>query len=106
MGWCFAVIGFGLRFLGQANARWRYLADASYWMYLVHLPIVWLLQAWMMRWPLHWALKFTFIVGITGVVLLASYRWLVRGSFIGVFLNGRRHPQPAIATSVPNTSPG
>jgi peptidoglycan/LPS O-acetylase OafA/YrhL len=55
--WCatFCVIGLAIRYLAAPSARWRYLADASYWMYLIHLPIVMLLQAWMLRWPLHWS---------------------------------------------------
>jgi surface polysaccharide O-acyltransferase-like enzyme len=91
--WCFAAIGAAVRFVDQPSPRWRYLSDASYWMYLVHLPIVWLLQAWSFRWPLHWAVKFPLVVGVTLVLLLASYHWLVRGTFVGVFLNGRRHPR-------------
>jgi glucan biosynthesis protein C len=105
--WCFAVIGAGARFLDRPAPRWRYLADASYWMYLAHLPILFLLQAWTLRWPLHWSVKFPVILGITIVLLLASYHWLVRGTFVGVFLNGRRHPKGAgLATSTPRTSPG
>lgn len=105
--WCFAAIGAGVRFLDTPEPRWRYLADASYWMYLVHLPIVWLLQAWMLRWPLHWAVKFPLTLAITAVLLLGSYRYLVRGTFVGVFLNGRRYPRVAgPATSIPSTSPG
>jgi hypothetical protein len=105
--WCFAAIGLAVRFLDQPEPRWRYLADASYWMYLVHLPIIWLLQAWTLRWPLHWSVKFTLILVITAVLLLASYHWLVRGTFVGVFLNGRRLPRRAtLATSAPSTSPG
>ena len=95
--WCFAIIGVAVRFLDRPAPRWRYLADASYWMYLVHLPIVWLLQAWMLRWPVHWSVKFTLSLGVTTVLLLASYRWLVRGTFVGVFLNGRRQAPMAPA---------
>jgi glucans biosynthesis protein C len=91
--WAFAIIGFAVRHLNTASERWRYLADASYWMYLIHLPIVCLLQAWMLRWPLHWSAKLALIVTITGMVLLGTYRYLVRGTFMGVFLNGRRYPR-------------
>ncbi len=105
--WCFAAIGAAVRFLDHPAPRWRYLADASYWMYLVHLPIVWLLQVWTLRWPLHWSVKFTLILVITGVLLMASYHWLVRGTFLGLFLIGRRAPRrDALTTSAPSTSPG
>lgn len=106
--WCFAAIGAAARFLNQPSSRTRYLSDASYWMYLMHLPIVWLLQAWTLRWPLHWTVKFPLILAVTILLLLVSYHWLVRGTFIGVFLNGRRYPRgdAGLATSTPSTSPG
>ncbi|MFP5392487.1 MAG: acyltransferase family protein [Gammaproteobacteria bacterium] len=91
--WTFALLGCATRYLQAPNPRWRYLADASYWMYLVHLPLIMLLQAWMLRWPLHWAVKLPLIVAIAGVVLLASYHYLVRPTFMGVFLNGRKYPR-------------
>jgi glucan biosynthesis protein C len=107
--WCFACLGAAVRFLDDPSPRTRYLADASYWMYLVHLPIVWLLQAWMLRWPAHWSVKFTLTLAVTAVLLFASYHYLVRSTFIGVFLNGRRYPKSPVAgqaTSTPSTSPG
>ena len=88
--WVFAIIGFAMRYLKKPNARWRYLADASYWMYLIHLPIVWLLQAWMLSWPLYWPVKLLLIISITGVVLLTTYHYCVRATFMGKFLNGRK----------------
>ncbi len=105
--WSFACIGAAVRFLHQPSLRTRYLADSSYWMYLVHLPLVWLLQAWMINWPLHWTVKFPLVLAITMALLLASYHWLVRSTFIGVFLNGRRYPRArALTSSAPSTSPG
>jgi glucan biosynthesis protein C len=107
--WCFASLGAAVRFLGRPSPRTRYLSDASYWMYLVHLPVIWLLQAWTLRWPLHWSVKFSLILALSMVLLLASYHWLVRSTFVGVFLNGRRYPRSATAglpASKPSTSPG
>ena len=84
--WIFGLIGAALRFLARPNARWRYLADASFFMYLVHLPIVNVLQVWMIRWPVHWLLKYLLIVSLTMIVLLAMYEYLVRSTFVGQFL--------------------
>ena len=104
--WTFALLGIAVSRFDAVSARWRYLADASYWMYLIHLPIVMLLQAWMMRWPLHWSIKFGLILAITSILLLASYRYLVRSTFIGKFLNGRKYPRGLPATSAASISPG
>jgi hypothetical protein len=49
----------------------------------------------MLRWPLPWPVKLFLILAITSAVLLASYHLLVRRSFLGVFLNGRRHARMA-----------
>ena len=52
--WSFAVIGLAMRFLSRENARVRYVADASYWIYLVHLPVVVAFQVVVGHLPLHW----------------------------------------------------
>ncbi|MFN0098382.1 MAG: acyltransferase family protein [Gemmatimonadaceae bacterium] len=88
--WSFGFLGGAMRFFSAESAARRYLADASYWIYLVHLPLVFALQVLLMRWPLHWAVKFPLIVGVTVGVLLLTYRWFVRGTIIGEVLNGRR----------------
>lgn len=90
--WLFTATGIAVRYITTINTTWRYVADASYWMYLIHLPIVWLLQAWMLSWPLHWSLKLALILGITSILLLVSYHYMVRSTFIGKFLNGRKYP--------------
>jgi glucans biosynthesis protein C len=105
--WSFAAIGLVVRYFNSPNARWRYLADASYWMYLIHLPIVCLLQAWMLRWPLHWSVKLSLVLVLTGAMLLLSYRYLVRATFMGTFLNGRKYPRALAAVTVaPGTTTG
>ena len=45
-----------------ANATIRYVADASYWIYLVHLPIVAALQVLVGKLPWHWSIKFPLIL--------------------------------------------
>ena len=80
-----------MRFCSGASALRRYLSDASYFLYLAHLPIVFVLQVLLMNVPLHWSLKFPLIVAIALGVLLAAYHSLVRRTFIGELLNGRRY---------------
>ena len=91
--WSFGLIGAAMRFCSQPSELRRYLADSSYWLYLGHLPIVFFLQAALMKVPLHWAIKFPLIVAITLAVLLVSYHYLVRPTFIGALLNGRKYPR-------------
>jgi glucans biosynthesis protein C len=91
----FAVIGLALRFLSGFSAARRYIADSSYWLYLIHLPIVMALQVVVspLDWP--WPLKFLTILLIALPVMLVSYQLLVRYSVIGAVLNGRRTRKPS-----------
>jgi ABC-type multidrug transport system ATPase subunit/peptidoglycan/LPS O-acetylase OafA/YrhL len=89
--WVFAITGTAVRFLSHHSAARRYLADSSYWLYLVHLPVVASLQIVMAPWPLHWSIKFPLLLLTTLALLLPSYHWLVRFTWLGSVLNGRRH---------------
>jgi len=99
-GWnlTLAVTGFCLKHLSGYSRTWRYLADASYWMYLVHMPLILLLQVAVMRWTVHWSIKFPLIVVVAFALLLLSYEYLVRYTFIGKWLNGQRQPRERART--------
>ncbi|HEV7609333.1 MAG TPA: acyltransferase family protein [Steroidobacteraceae bacterium] len=90
-GWVLGLTGAALRFLSNYSATRRYLADASYWVYLAHLPVVVALQIWVSQWPLHWSVKYPFILVVSFAVLFASYHFLIRPTFIGQLLNGRKY---------------
>jgi hypothetical protein len=95
--WAFAIIGLALRFLDTYSPARRYIADASYWIYLVHLPLIMALQVALsqLAWP--WPLKFALILGVAFPLMLATYQLFVRRTFIGAILNGRRAPAPSRA---------
>ena len=79
------------RFPGH-SLRWRYVADSSYWVYLIHIPLVPALQVWMAEWQAPGLAKFLLLNSLAFAVLFASYHYLVRSSLIGQVLNGRRYP--------------
>jgi peptidoglycan/LPS O-acetylase OafA/YrhL len=95
--WTFGIVGAAMRFCSGLSPVRRYLADASYWLYLGHLPIVFALQALVVKVPLHWTIKFPAIIAVTLAVLLVSYHYLVRPTFIGAILNGRKYPHGTLA---------
>lgn len=72
----------------------RWLADASYWMYLIHVPLVILFQALLRDEPWPAALKMIVVITMTIPALLVSYAWLVRDTPIGWLLNGPRFNGP------------
>jgi ABC-type multidrug transport system ATPase subunit len=91
--WVFGLTGAALRFFNKPSPGRRYIADSSYWLYLAHLPVVFGLQVLLLDLPWHWSLKFPFIVVTTLAILLVSYHYLVRPTFIGGILNGRKYPR-------------
>jgi glucans biosynthesis protein C len=91
--WTLAFVGLGTQFLSQPRPIIRYLADASYWMYIAHLPLVMLLQTALMLAPLHWSLKFVTINAVCLVLLLLSYHHGVRSTWIGLLLSGHKKPK-------------
>jgi ABC-type multidrug transport system ATPase subunit/peptidoglycan/LPS O-acetylase OafA/YrhL len=104
--WVFAVVGIAQRFLNTESAVRRYVADSSYWLYLVHLPVVVAFQVLVGHLPWHWSVKLPLILAASFAVLFGSYHALVRFSFIGGVLNGRRHSRksnpPASSGGGPN----
>lgn len=108
--WTFGIMGAALRYLNRESPACRYLADASYWIYLTHLPLVFALAAVVAPWSLPWFVKFPMIMGTTLAVLLLPYHYLVRPRALGALLNGRRYPigraaAPARAVSNPVAQP-
>lgn len=93
IGWFF-VIGFTglfLRYFNTESKVGRYLSDASYWVYLVHLPFTILVPTLIVGFQLSVAAKFGIVLFISTVTCFLSYHYMVRSSFIGKFLNGRRY---------------
>ena len=86
----FGSIGLFERLLSRERPWVRYISDSSYWLYLTHLPLVIVGQAMLRGLPLPALLKFTLLVVASMALLLASYQLLVRHTFIGLTLNGRR----------------
>lgn len=98
MMWSLVVVCIGLfkRFFDRPYPVVRYLADASYWLYLIHLPVVVWLQIAVAEMPLNWYVKWLAVVGITVALGLVIYDGMVRHTAIGALLNGRRKT-PALA---------
>jgi peptidoglycan/LPS O-acetylase OafA/YrhL len=96
--WALALLGLALRHLSGYSATRRYLSDASYWIYLVHLPLVMALQVWTSRLALPWWFEFPLLLAVALALMLASYEWLVRHGRIGQWLNGKRLPRGSVRT--------
>lgn len=90
--WSLALLGLALRFLSGFSATRRYLADASYWMYLMHVPLVMALQVAFSQLDWPWFVEYPLLLAGTVGLLLLSYELLVRHTYVGVMLNGKKVP--------------
>jgi peptidoglycan/LPS O-acetylase OafA/YrhL len=84
------LIGLSAKLFHRERAWVRYLSDASYWIYLAHLPLVFLLQGAVARWELPAWQKLGVMVTACLAALLLTYALLIRPTPIGWMLNGRR----------------
>ena len=87
----------GKSLLNRGNAVFRYLSDASYWTYIVHLPILFAIQYRLLDIELPWGIKFAASVLATFGLCLLSYHALVRRTFVGDLL-GVRAPVAMVQT--------
>lgn len=84
------LIGMFGRIFSRPHPTATWLADGSYWMYLIHLPLVLLAQLLVLPWAVPVELKFFAVLVIVIPLLLVSYRFGVRYTVIGRWLNGSR----------------
>ena len=88
----YAFIGLVENRFSSYNAKLRFISDGSYWMYLIHLPIVTLITFLMFKLRIPIEIKFLTAITITSIICLVTYKYVVRSTFIGILLNGRRYP--------------
>jgi hypothetical protein len=84
---------------------WRYLSDASYWMFIMHMPVVVGLQVALAPLAVPAIIKIPIVLALSVAILVASYDLLVRPTWIGALLNGRRYPRRLPAMPEPVAVP-
>ena len=105
---CFGSMGL-FRWIFARERFWvRYLSDASYWLYLIHLPLVIAAQMLVVTWPISIHLKFLVISATIVAGLLIVYQVGVRYTVIGTVMNGprTRSAAPAAGSMVPRPQAG
>jgi peptidoglycan/LPS O-acetylase OafA/YrhL len=94
----------GKYWLNGRSRVMRYLADASYWVYLVHLPLLFAVQYRLLDVAASWQLKFGVSVLATALLALASYQLLVRNTVLGKLLGGRGQAEKRRHSALPGTA--
>ena len=97
----FGLLGLTLGRLNRPQPALSYLADSSYWVYLCHLPIIGLLQVDLFPVRAPATVKFSIVLTVTMAICLASYHVMVRHTFLGLWLHGRRErPRTALYSTL------
>ncbi|MBE0365652.1 hypothetical protein PULV_b0271 [Pseudoalteromonas ulvae UL12] len=80
----------GHRFLNHESKISRSISDASYWIYLIHVPVLIYIQMPLINTYIPVLVKFIISVFVTLLIGQISYLLMVKTTWIGLLLNGKR----------------
>lgn len=85
-----ALLLLGKRFFNKQNSVARYVSQSSYWIYIIHLPVLWFIQFLLL--DTNWSLTVEFLISSLGNLAIGfvTHILLVKWSPIGWLLNGRK----------------
>ena len=86
----FGMVGFFRRFFSEEKKWVRYLSDSSYWLYIGHLPLVLIFPNLFRHWGVPDFAGFVLNLGLSTGILLLMYHTMVRYTWVGTMLNGKR----------------
>lgn len=86
----YTITGLFLRYLDYESPWILYISQSSYWVYLIHMPVVSFAAWFMLAYDLHVVVKFPIVLLFTVVVCFSTYHYLVQRTWVSVLLNGRR----------------
>ena len=101
----FGLLGVPRHYLHAPHPRLRYWADASYWIYLSHLPVMAAIALVLFSIPMPESLRLVVLVAATLAVVYPAYGAFVRHSAIGRVLHGPRPPRDTQREVTPLTPP-
>ena len=87
----FGITGLFIRYGSKHSSIMRYISDACYWVYLVHLSFTAIIPSLLYNWDVLATIKFLTVLISTTIICFVTYHYFVRTSFIGKFLNGRKY---------------
>ena len=86
----FLFIGSALRFFDRASPWILYVSQSAYWVFLVHLPLVFLAGWLLLPFDLPAAFKFLLVCAFTSLIAFVTFHYWVQRTWISDFLHGRR----------------
>jgi len=88
-----SLCNLGRRWLAADRPALRYVADSSYWIYLMHLPLALVLILLIAPLGLPFPVAWLLVAALLFSILLGLYELVVRHSVVGKVLNGPRAPR-------------
>ena len=95
----FAVWGFFSRFAATESRFWRYISDASYWVYLIHIIFLGPTQSLFSQTEISPAIRYVLTLAITFSLSFMTNALFIRHTPIGTFLHGRRPTKRQLAAA-------
>jgi len=89
----------GHRFLNHKSKLSRSISNASYWIYLIHVPVLIYIQMPLINTNLPVLVKFIVSVVVTLLIGQISYLLLVKNTWLGALLNGRQTKRKIIQSA-------
>lgn len=105
--WASGALGLAIRLLSFSNPVLRYLTDAAYPVYILHIPVLAGCGGWLLRLPISPYLQFAALTGTSLAVSIAIYelairRFRVMRFFFGLRIGGRRSRPAAPQSAEPD----
>ncbi len=85
------VLSLFVKFCSKPSKKLKYISDSAYWIYIIHLPLSFLIPAFFHQTKIHFLLKFIISSSIVTIICFGTYHFFVRKTFLGKFLNGRKY---------------
>jgi peptidoglycan/LPS O-acetylase OafA/YrhL len=101
----FGLTGLFLRYLDRPSSLARYVVDASYWVYLVHLPCAIWVTGLLAGTSLSVWTRMLIVFATATIFGFVTYDSFVRSTLIGEVLNGRRYPRGLPPVSAADARP-
>jgi len=83
-------LGLAQRCFDRESPWIQYVSQSSYWVYLVHMPLVCLAGWWLVQFDLPAMLKYLLVCAFTALLAFLSFHYWVQKTWLGAFLHGRR----------------
>ncbi len=90
---CFFT-GSALRFFDRASAWSLYVSQSSYWVFLIHMPLLLLAGWWLVQFDLPAMVKFLLVCSFAAAGGFLSFHYVVQKSWLSDLLHGRRFDLP------------